>query len=228
MNEKVNQLKLKINEQKTNLIKSQINTKEKYGIDNIDLDTLILNCENPDYNINEMKNYFNNEINNAKSLINIKKSELNEKQIELSKIENNLRIIEENISNKKIELNSLSNDYKNKEEEIENEKIKGNNFLEQYQNEYNNVNQLLSELMTKCSNLEIEIMNIENLKKEKTIQYEKLLGEVSKLNKEYGKKSDETSNYVENMKEEIFSQIRQNYKSYNDIFIKMKEENNKK
>ena len=59
MNEKVNQLKLKINEQKTNLIKSQINTKEKYGIDNIDLDTLILNCENPDYNINEMKNYFN-------------------------------------------------------------------------------------------------------------------------------------------------------------------------
>ena len=175
-----------------------------------------------------MKNYFNNEINNAKSLINIKKSELNEKQIELSKIDNNLRIIEENISNKKLELNSLSNDYKNKEEEIENEKIKGNNFLEQYQNEYNNVNQLLSELMAKCSNLELEIMNIENLKKEKIIQYEKLLEEAEKLNKEYGKKSDETSLYVQNMREEILNEIRQNYKSYNEIFIKMKEENNKK
>ena len=228
MIEKVNELKSKINEQKTNLIKSQINTKEKYGIDNIDLDNLILNCENPNYNINEMKNYFNNEINNAKSLINIKKSELNEKQIELSKIENNLRLIEENILNKKLELSSLSNDYKNKEEEIENEKIKGNNFLEQYQNEYNNVNQLLSELMAKCSNLELEIMNLENLKKEKIIQYEKLLEEADKLNKEYGKKTDETSLYVENMKDEILSEIRQNYKSYNEIFIKMKEENNKK
>ena len=67
-----------------------------------------------------------------------------------------------------------------------------------------------------------------NLKKEKIIQYEKLLEEAEKLNKEYGKKTDETSLYVENMKDEILSEIRQNYKSYNEIFIKMKEENNKK
>ena len=82
--------------------------------------------------------------------------------------------------------------------------------------------------MAKCSNLELEIMNLENLKKEKIIQYEKLLEEAEKLNKEYGKKTDETSLYVENMKDEILSEIRQNYKSYNEIFIKMKEENNKK
>ena len=223
LNEKVNQLKNKINEQKTKIIKSQINTKENYGIENINLDNLILNCENQNYNINDLKNFFMNEINNNKTLQNMKKLELNEKQNELLKIENNGRLIEENLSNKKLELTSIINNLNTKKEEIESEKIKGNNFIQQYQNEYNNTNKLLTDLMTKCSNIEIDISNLENNKKERNLVYEKLFEEADVKNKENSKKIEDTISFIQKTKEEILLEIRQNYKSFNEIFLKMKE-----
>lgn len=219
VNERYNQLKKRIGEQKQKIIQSQVNTNDK----NMNIEKYINQCQS-DIDFNEIKT----EIQRSNAVliqnVNLLISENKDKDKMILSLQSETLRLEDKIKESKMKITQKENECKAKEAEINNEKNIGDTFADSYNEELTKTNDAIQR--AKCDIIDKEKM-VDNLnQKEKDLieLYNKSEDESEEYIKELEYEYNDTLTQLEKMKIENIQLIRKNYKALDAVFNQIKNE----
>ena len=217
----INSKRNTLNEKKILLIQSQINSKYNSYTNDIDLNKILSQCEEEQFDMNAVKTFFGNKIQTLTDTTLTKQNAVKEINKQCFDLHSQLMNIEDQIASSQVQITELQNAKNEKENEIEKRRhVEGdynNTEIKKYTEQIKKCEMIIQDKQKEINDVKQKEIELKEMYSQKEIETDKYIQQLQQI-------SIDTMNFLEKTKSTNILLIRKTYKTLDEVYQKMKSE----
>ena len=210
-----------LNEKKISLIQSQINSKYNSYTNDIDLNKILSQCEEEQFDMNGVKTFFGKKIQMLTDTSLAKQNTVKEINKQCFDLHSQLINIEDQIASSQVQITELQNAKNEKENEIEKRRhIEGDynmTEIKKYNEQIKKCEMVIQDKQKEINDIKQKEIELKQMYSQKEIETDKYIQQLQQI-------SIDTMNFLEKTKSTNILLIRKTYKTLDEVYQKMKSE----
>lgn len=210
-----------LNEKKISLIQSQMHSKYNSQTNDIDLNKLLSQCEEEQFDVNGVKTFFGKKIQLLTDTSIAKQNAVKEINKQCFDLHSQLINVEDQIASSQVQITELQNAKSEKENEIEKRRHVEGDYnaaeIKKYNEQIRKCEVVMQEKQKEINDMKQKEIELKQIYSQKEIETDKYIQQLQQI-------SIDTMNFLEKTKSTNILLIRKTYKTLDEVYQKMKSE----